>query len=823
MEALMTPQPSPATAGFEPHSGTGPFGSALRCLLTGVLTVSLAMTALIGIPTRAHATILGQSPVTWNMQHGNVRQWNNDVAALVRGGKFQREQVGEHSIVALQEAGTLNNVRSLVRGVNRTPQRQGNHAFTYNRNPQEPAFTLNFPWYEFEWVVPGRRGTPGTRVYIYYLVADVSATGQLGVAIISHRQAARVIVMDPQPNANGKWPQRMSQTGNKQRPRAALGIELPTNEIFWSSHMTVAGDNNAVAVINEAANLSAGKEWAVLADFNRVPEGLGLLGPNMHIYRPNSGTQQALTSTTKRELDYMVSNTVMPGWTGVVIAKERRPEDADHWPVEFRFRAAGEDPDEGGDPPIMSGKDRTKCITIVRQTSQRLAKSQPWDPSPRLMRCAYYPSQDWALTDGHLTNTTVGYGTLCLVGNNTKVMAGRCGPPDPGVAAQRWTYHETAGTLVNGSGRCLENRANVLVLAVCDTDTPLSQQWYFPGASAFTVHVNSASKVVVNQVHQSGQLGTGDGTEGEIIGANFTKALPAYLPEGLTVVALDGEGKVKKNVKDNETGAWSGWAQVREIPSRVTDISVSVFGGKLYIASTGSGVHVHQDGVTKTVAGRGGWTRIANVVVPAIRPKNGRFPGRNLVFLYNPGDKVINFKEPNNIAPTGRVVLPVGAESLVVSSLGADLHLQYAATNGQVYATTIDITGEEWEKDFDDHNADFSEVVVSGAKVAGAKPHVTHFSDVEADDLGAYELANLSSTETDSIIALCGIRKTDGRPGCAERKKYEGLPPQRWSKFLCYDKEDDKALRIEMAYVVYKGTHALCDAPKSRGLSLVLP
>ncbi|MET9694841.1 hypothetical protein ABZY81_41735 [Streptomyces sp. NPDC006514] len=809
----MIPQLSPVFPGFGPISVTGLLlGTFLRRILTGILAIALAMTGLVGIPTRAHAAIIAQSPVTWNMQHGTAEQWNNHVAALVRGGKFQGSEVGEHKIVALQEAGTLQNLQSLVRGVSATVGRTGSLHFVYNRNPNEPAEGVDYDWKEYEWVIPSpRRGSPGKRVYVYYLKADVSTSGQLGVAIISHIQATSVYVMDPQPNANGRWPQKVSQTGAKQRPRAALGILLPTGEIFWSAHMTVATDNNAVNVITEAARKSAGHEWAVLADFNRPPEGLGQSVANAHVYRPFEGTQQALTSRTKRELDYMVTNTALPGWTGVVISKRSRPNGADHWPVEFRFQASGEDPDEGGDPPIMSGADRSKCITSL--------------PSGLVLRpCTYLPSQDWALVDGFLTNRKPGdpVGSFCLTEawgeqkHEAHIIEDSCESwGDPA----RWTYNEKDATLVNGLGHCLDSRADVLTMSACDPDIPLTQQWYFPGSSAYTVYLNDAGKVVVNKVHQSGQLGKGDGSSGETLPGSFIEARPAYLPGGLTIVAVDSEG-FKWNHKDSDTGVWSGWSTIVKTKTwfpEFTDLSVSVVDGEPFVAAIEpEGLFVFGSGLTSN-PDEPGYSRIAGAFVPIGSERSAL---SYLAFFYNPGEKVIRcqemFKGRLNFARghSCRVVLPEAVESLAVSSVGTDLHLQYAATNGHVYAITLDIRGEEWK----DLSSKEHQIVVSGAKVTDPSD-----IEVEATDLGEYNLTNLTSMETDEVIVLCGIRKTEGTPSCAEQRKFAGYPPQPWSKFLCFNKEDDEKLRREMMYFIYVGAKALCESPKTRSLSLLLP
>ncbi|MEU9779224.1 hypothetical protein [Streptomyces sp. NPDC047968] len=599
---------------------------------------------------------------------------------------------------------------------------------------------------------------------------------------MTYDRARSVMFADPQPNTNGTI---TSST------RPSLGVELPTGELMWTVHTSAIGNHNnadsTLAEIARISNATPGREFAVLGDFNRIPERL-TLPPNSGsvIYRPHVPTQNS-----GRELDYMVSNGGnLHGWTGSRIeSRGVVGSTPDHYPVEFRIRAAGEDPATGYDPPFMWGKDLTKCLTR-REDDNHVV----------LSHCDGSSAQNWSFHGKQLQNTIPGFGTQCLTLHNRGFIAlyhdletDACGPS----AIHSWR-HQDSGMLTldpfNKHPGCvspLVDGGPTLGVVVCDRNAapPLERQWYVPGAAAYAVAVTKSRNVTVTRMMPSGQVMTT-----QDLGGSFTKAVAVFGNGGWQILALDTNRSLMKSTLDPASEKWSQWSSFHSSRWGVKDFSVSVSRGDLYVTSITTSSNIllaRRTGASEGSLERNvqivkpaSWDRVSGVFIPdpegeEVEGAGETSLGRLVLFIHESEGKMI-LKKTMRISSdgwSGDIEEPVpGAKDIesVTASLGnlgvkPVVHLEYASTSGHVYATTMDVQSEEWAGRY--------------------------------SDLGNVQLRDLNSTEVPGMLVLCGVSQ-DSIARCAQLNTFiSGLPPAKWTEFGGPRVSDELAARMS-GYVV---------------------
>ncbi|MGW1667475.1 hypothetical protein [Streptomyces sp. NPDC002324] len=291
---------------------------------------ALAVAMLAGLivslttPQRASAAVDDYKPVTYNMQGGGGAggsKWQTDVMQLMSAG---------YNVIALQEAGP------------RPPASAGNPAWEsgylggnnqwrgwrvqrYNWDPWPRR--LNLPW------------------YIYWLRTDFGGN-RVNLAIVTAQPANRVMVAPP-----AFW-------GNNGLPtsRPALGLQMGPNTVFFSVHALASGGNDGRQLLQNIATQAGTRTWAAMGDWNREPANL-ISRPGWHKYTSGRATHIS-PSGTNRELDYMVSNSLMAGYGGV-----GRGFGSDHLAVLFGRLAAN------ASVELLNAHDRNANLTTANTLS----------------------------------------------------------------------------------------------------------------------------------------------------------------------------------------------------------------------------------------------------------------------------------------------------------------------------------------------------------------------------------------------------------------------------------------------------------------------
>jgi hypothetical protein len=262
--------------------------TASAALAAGLLTAAAA-------PAQA-ANLENHNPATYNMQGsqgGDVTpKWSNDIRRLTQ----------THDVLALQEAGPL------------PPLDPNGVLFRYRDSTNVNGYTVHHFERNF-----GTRSRPINR-HVYFLQTDPGGN-RVNLAMVTEAQADSLWVTTP------------TFAGS----RASFGVQLG-NTVFNTVHGLSGNGNDIPGLLAavEAGQGGAGRDYAVLGDFNRAPNTLaGRLPANANLYRPGRATQV----TAGNELDYMVASRYVPLYTGRPIAGIS----SDHLPVEFgvlQLRAA---------------------------------------------------------------------------------------------------------------------------------------------------------------------------------------------------------------------------------------------------------------------------------------------------------------------------------------------------------------------------------------------------------------------------------------------------------------------------------------------------
>jgi hypothetical protein len=114
--------------------------------------------------------------------------------------------------------------------------------------------------------------------------------------------------------------------------RTSFGLRFG-NTIFFTVHGLSGGGNDVPGMVNSIADATqrAGRDYAIMGDFNRDPASLdGRLRASAHIYRSGRVTQQS-----GGELDYMVASRDMGALGLLYQGHIPGGFSADHYPVEF--------------------------------------------------------------------------------------------------------------------------------------------------------------------------------------------------------------------------------------------------------------------------------------------------------------------------------------------------------------------------------------------------------------------------------------------------------------------------------------------------------
>ncbi|MFI5793445.1 endonuclease/exonuclease/phosphatase family protein [Streptomyces sp. NPDC051677] len=269
-----------------------------------MLAVAVLAGLLVTIATPQRASAAGVEdyrPATYNMQGGGGAggsKWTTDIPQLINGG---------YNVIALQEAGPQPPASAhLVRNIGYL----GNTSHWLGWRPQE-----------YTWRPLGQ----AQDWYIYWVRTDFSGPagyhgGRVNIAILTRQRATTVLVARPGDTFYG---------GNGlPTARPALGVNL-NGTVFYSVHALSGGGNDGRQLLERMASAALLRPWAAMGDWNREPNTLQTR-PGMHKYTTGRATHMG-----QHELDYMVSNQVIPGYGGV-----GRGFGSDHLAVMFRRLAA---------------------------------------------------------------------------------------------------------------------------------------------------------------------------------------------------------------------------------------------------------------------------------------------------------------------------------------------------------------------------------------------------------------------------------------------------------------------------------------------------
>ncbi|MFD6466592.1 hypothetical protein [Streptomyces goshikiensis] len=543
------------------------------------------------------------------------------------------------------------------------------------------------------------------------------------------------------------------------------------NEQFWSVHASSLGGasnrNNADNLLSAAASLSSGREWMVLGDFNRPPDRVVRPAGSM-LHRPNVPTQHS-----GYEIDYMVSHGAsQPLPASRIEYRGTLGAVSDHFPVELALNAHGsKKEDTGGDPPIISAKDFTKCITRRQETVS-------------LMPCDGTSAQDWVLDGQHLRNTSSASPTECLGYNLPanvlkiikclELLTLQVVKPIANTSsdAGEWEHRENGQIRIAGGTKCIDiGDGNRIVLNECREGSalPESQVWHFRGVSAHVVAVTKNKNVMVTEMMPSGLT-----RETADLGGSFIKAVMTSGNLGTQILALDANGYVKRKVMNGTTGEWGkNWSQFN---FNMKDFSVSDGYGGMHFAAVTLAGNIYLAGPSESgsdvsfvpLMTRGKWDRIASVYVPEYAHSEegeSAVVGKFVLFAYTPGGKTLLQKtipvKSGNVLGGSTEIAVEGVENIesVTVNVGNSqgdpvINLVYGSTNSHVYATTMDLASGKW----------------SGRHV----------------DLGAVGLINLTSTEGHGLLVVCGTSK-DNEPAakCTQRSTFiSAASPAKWTAFV---------------------------------------
>jgi cytolethal distending toxin subunit B len=260
-------------------------------VVTWVVTVLvLAASCLTAVSTPAHAANLEQhNPVTYNMQGASqdtTPKWSSDIPGLLN-----------HDVIALQEAGPV-------------PPLDPGGVFSY-QGTLASASGLRVYHYLRNF---GTRTRTNFR-HVYFMETDPNG----------HRVNLAMVTQNP---ADATWFVGSTFAGS----RASFGLRFG-NTIFFTVHGLSGGGNDVPGMVNSIADATqrAGRDYAIMGDFNRDPASLdGRLRASAHIYRSGRVTQQS-----GGELDYMVASRDMGALGLLYQGHIPGGFSADHYPVEF--------------------------------------------------------------------------------------------------------------------------------------------------------------------------------------------------------------------------------------------------------------------------------------------------------------------------------------------------------------------------------------------------------------------------------------------------------------------------------------------------------
>ncbi|MCG7210071.1 pectinesterase family protein [Streptomyces arenae] len=255
------------------------------------MIASTLSAVLFWVTQPASALVEDYRAANWNMQGAQNQQdnkWQSGVRALINAG---------HNVIALQEAGQAPASAGSFNAAGQWVSGQPDQHWTFLTDLRNGA---GYTVYEYEW---RPNGTRGDAYYIYFMQTDFGAN-RVNLAIVTHRRADAINVARPFVNAN---------TGTTGRP--ALGIRLD-NTYFWSVHASASRGYDAAVLLENIDAASNHRPWAALGDFNREPQTLQAHADqhNLFIYSTGQVTHYG-GSGNNRELDYMVTNELVPGFT----------------------------------------------------------------------------------------------------------------------------------------------------------------------------------------------------------------------------------------------------------------------------------------------------------------------------------------------------------------------------------------------------------------------------------------------------------------------------------------------------------------------------
>lgn len=280
--------PLPRASRGRPHRRRS--GLMRMRFLVPMLAVAMLAGLVVSLttPQRASAAVEDFQPATYNMQGGGAK-WSTDIPQLARG----------YNVISLQEAGPL------------PPGRLSWTSRYLSGNQQWAGWRVQ----EYRWRPPGQ----SQDWFIYYLRTDFGGN-RVNLAILSRSHADEVHVARPAFYGRNGLP----------TSRPALGITLG-NTLFFSVHALASGGNDGAQLLQNMNAVAGTRTWAAMGDWNRAPNRLATR-PGRYKYTVGGG---AATQQSGGELDYMVANSRIAGYGGVL-----RGMSSDHYAVGFRRLAA---------------------------------------------------------------------------------------------------------------------------------------------------------------------------------------------------------------------------------------------------------------------------------------------------------------------------------------------------------------------------------------------------------------------------------------------------------------------------------------------------
>ena len=210
-----------------------------------IMVVALAASCLTAADAPAHAANLEQhNPVTYNMQGASqdtTPKWSSDIPGLLN-----------HDVIALQEAGPV-------------PPLDPGGVFSY-QGTHTSASGLRVYHYLRNF---GTRTRTNFR-HVYFMETDPNG----------HRVNLAMVTEHP---ADAVWFVGSTFASS----RTSFGLRFG-NTIFFTVHGLSGGGNDVPGMVNSIADATqrAGRDYAIMGDFNRDPASLdGRLRASAHIYR----------------------------------------------------------------------------------------------------------------------------------------------------------------------------------------------------------------------------------------------------------------------------------------------------------------------------------------------------------------------------------------------------------------------------------------------------------------------------------------------------------------------------------------------------------